>query len=231
MSLLDPEDRLTHEISRDGWSYFRRGLLVLGLFFVIGTYIYSRSPQPLPCEKSAIIDYNYNINGSIYGGVNIENNTFFVWPIRIPPQELLRSPTTFCTKDHKWAEFSDYSETLRFQQLLHRFQNPLDCAKAKFLLRLEQWEAGFGSAIHTISSVMMKSFAHRRIYVESPDQQWSFAATHCYALKSSSECYFLPLSHCPLPKDWKSLGEPEHENNPWNAAGKVKDAKESGGKR
>lgn len=220
MSLLDPEDPVVREKPRDSsFNNYKRLVLFLGLFGLIGTFYFTRSSQNPTCQSSSIINNYYNISGISPDGWNINNYYSLGWPIRPPPEDLLQTQTTLCTKNNHLGEFSDYSETAQFQQLLYDFQNPRDCSKAKFLLRLEPWQAGFGSSIHTIASSMLKSLAHGRIYVEAPNQNWIFAATHCFDLKSSSECYFLPLSHCPLPTDWKALPEPQHALNPWISAG------------
>ncbi len=121
------------------------------------------------------------------------------WPI--PPLEIF-SAQIKCD-DALLTDFS-LADTLEVQEIIFKHQNPVGCNSSKFLIMSNHWNAGFGSSMHVRGDMLLHALSVGRVFlnIADNDERWDFAPSHC--LSASPECYFLRLSNCTLPADWRS---------------------------
>eukprot|EP00933_Yihiella_yeosuensis_P027004 TRINITY_DN2094_c2_g1_i1.p1 TRINITY_DN2094_c2_g1~~TRINITY_DN2094_c2_g1_i1.p1 ORF type:complete len:168 (+),score=22.74 TRINITY_DN2094_c2_g1_i1:219-722(+) len=93
------------------------------------------------------------------------------------------------------------------QQTIWNHQNPPDCSRAKFLV-FPTVRSGIGSNLHVLGQGLAYAMSLGRILVlpaQDPGNGY-FDASFCPG-KASWECYFLPLTHCPVKGDVLSLSD------------------------
>lgn len=88
-----------------------------------------------------------------------------------------------------------------------RAQHPADCASAKLLVLTSHWRQGPGSALHMRALDLMLGLDIGRVVVDAPGLSWDHASADMHYCPSTGfDCYFLPLSNCTAPANFRDLG-------------------------
>jgi hypothetical protein len=96
----------------------------------------------------------------------------------------------------------NHTDTL--QRHLWRRQHPADCSTAKLYILDFQHKEGPGSYLHMFTVCFMQGLDSGRTVVLSPQLVWDWTSAnskHCQ--ERSLQCYFLPLSNCTVPADYR----------------------------
>ena len=117
---------------------------------------------------------------------------------RTPPSLLTLDPGT-----RKHSEF-DLAGNNAVQQKFWDLQHPADCHNARFLILSEYHHSGIGSTLHIRALQFMLGMDTNRVVIDDPGIVWDHTSTQKeYCASTGFDCYFLPLSHCSIPMDFK----------------------------
>jgi hypothetical protein len=100
------------------------------------------------------------------------------------------------------SEWDVDSETL--QRALWARQHPADCSPSRLYVIDFDHTAGPGSYLHVFASCFMHALESGRTVVIAPGHDWIMTSKNTTMCGSRSlECYFLPLSNCTVPGDYR----------------------------
>jgi len=156
-------------------------------------------------EKIELSAYNYTIRPSIavqysrvypksfFDAMSVDSSA--------PNNLLFRNAST-----NTDAEF-DHTENREIQVALWNLQHPRSCENAKLLILSEYHHAGIGSTLHIRAMQLMMGLDHDRVVVDDPGIFWEHTSSGKEYCKSTGfDCYFLPLSNCSVPVDFRERG-------------------------
>jgi len=104
------------------------------------------------------------------------------------------------------AEF-DHAQNRAFQTSLWNLQHPQSCENAKLLVLSEFHHSGFGSTLHLRALQFMMGLDYNRVVVDDPGMLWEQTSQQKeYCNSTGFNCYFLPLSNCSVPADFRDRG-------------------------
>jgi len=104
------------------------------------------------------------------------------------------------------AEF-DHGQNRALQAALWNSQHPPNCDTAKLLVLSEYHHAGFGSTLHIRALHLMMGLDHNRVVVDDPGMFWEHTSQRKeYCNSTGFDCYFLPLSNCSVPLNFRQRG-------------------------
>ena len=113
-------------------------------------------------------------------------------------------PTPLLVHRDRWLSPDDeFSSLLRH---IWHAQHPRDCSSARLLILTTHWKQGPGSALHMRGLDLLLGLDYGRVVVDAPDLHWDHASDgREYCPSTGFDCYFLPLSNCTVPDNYREL--------------------------
>jgi len=130
---------------------------------------------------------------SFFDGMSVDSST---------PNNLLFNHTVVSS----YGEF-DNTENRAMHMALWNWQHPRSCETAKLLVLSEHHHAGIGSTLHLRAMQLMMGLDYGRVVVDDPGIFWEQTSKGKeYCPSTGFDCYFLPLSNCTVPIDFRQRG-------------------------
>jgi len=143
-------------------------------------------------ETIAVVDTGV-YRKSFFDGMSIDSST---------PNNLLFNHT-IAKSD---GEF-DNAENRAMHMALWNWQHPRRCETAKLLVLSEYHHSGIGSTLHLRAMQLMMGLDYGRVVVDDPGIFWEQTSKGKeYCPSTGFDCYFLPLSNCSVPVDFRQRG-------------------------
>jgi hypothetical protein len=121
-----------------------------------------------------------------------------------------RSPNNLLYHHAKSAVDSD---SLAVHQTIWDLQHPRNCNASKLLILSAYHHAGLGSTLHARTLQLLLGLEHGRVVVDDPNVVWDYASKGKeYCTSTGFDCYFLPLSNCSIPLDFRARGAVQGNN-------------------
>jgi hypothetical protein len=119
-----------------------------------------------------------------------------------------RSPDSLLYHDDE--SFHGARSSRALQQAIWDLQHPGNCATSKLLILSEYHHTGLGATMHVRALQLLMGLDNGRVVVDDPNVAWDFASKGKeYCPSTGFDCYFLPLSNCSIPGNFKARGAVE----------------------